>query len=83
MCENSQLAEGRLAAVQYLHEKGKCDISTPSNDGRKPIHAACQCGHTHVVKVCNDISFNGDTYSSRHILLSIAFTSKWMHTLQE
>ena len=43
--------EGRLAAVKFLHEKGKCDLSSPSNDGRKPIHAACQCGHTHVVKV--------------------------------
>ena len=43
--------EGRLTAVQYLHEKGKCDLFTPSSDGRRPIHAACQCGHTHIVKV--------------------------------
>ena len=38
-----------------LAEKGKYDLSTPSGDGRKPIHAACQCGHTHVVKVYNII----------------------------
>lgn len=43
--------EGRLAAIGFLHEKLKCDISARSNDGRKPIHAACQCGHTHIVKV--------------------------------
>ena len=43
--------EGRLGALKFLHEKGKCDLSYPSSDGRKPIHAACQCGHTHVVKV--------------------------------
>ena len=43
--------EGRLATLKYLHEKAKCDLSSRSNDGRKPIHAACQCGHTHIVKV--------------------------------
>ena len=43
--------EGRLPVVKYLYEKGKCDLSARSNDGRKPIHAACQCGHTHIIKV--------------------------------
>ena len=58
--------------LKYLHEKGKCDLSSPSNDGRKPIHAACQCGHTDVVKVCDDINRSravGGTYTALGIQL--------------
>ena len=40
-----------MEALKFLHTKGKCDLTTPSNDGLKPIHAASQCGHTNVVKV--------------------------------
>ena len=43
--------EGRLEAFKFLATKAKCDITTPSSDGLKPIHAAVQCGHTHIVKV--------------------------------
>ena len=43
--------EGRVEALKFLHVKGKCDLTTPSNNGLKPIHAACQCGHTNIVKV--------------------------------
>ena len=43
--------EGRLEALKFLATKLKCDLTTPSNDGLKPIHAAAQCGHTHIVKV--------------------------------
>lgn len=43
--------EGRLDAIKFLYTKLRCDLATPSNDGLKPIHAASQCGHTHIVKV--------------------------------
>ena len=43
--------EGRLEALKFLAEKCKCNLSTPSEDGLKPIHAAAQCGHSHIVKV--------------------------------
>ncbi len=43
--------EGRLEALKFLATKLKCDMNTASNDGLKPIHAASQCGHTHIVKV--------------------------------
>ena len=47
--------EGRLEALRFLHTKGKCDLNIPSEDGLKPIHAACQCGHTNIVKVAKGI----------------------------
>lgn len=46
--------EGRLEALRFLHDNAKCDLNVPSGDQidhLKPIHAAAQAGHTHVVKV--------------------------------
>ncbi len=43
--------EGRLQALQYLHDSANCDLMKASEDGLKPIHAACQTGHTSIVKV--------------------------------
>ena len=43
--------EGRLQALRYLHDIADCDLTKASEDGLKPIHAACQAGHTSIVKV--------------------------------
>ena len=43
--------EGRLQAIRYLHDIANCDLTIPSEDGLKPIHAASQAGHTSIVKV--------------------------------
>ena len=43
--------EGRLQALQYLYDTANCDMMKASEDGLKPIHAACQTGHTSIVKV--------------------------------
>ena len=41
---------GRLEALKYIHKVTNSDLSE-SDMGLKPIHAACQLGHTHIVKV--------------------------------
>ena len=43
--------EGHFDALQYLHQKGKCDLGSRSFDGMSPIHAACQNGHLEIVQV--------------------------------
>ena len=43
--------EGHLTALQYLHQKGKCDMGTRSFDGMSPMHAACQNGHLEIIQV--------------------------------
>lgn len=43
--------QGQLEALKFLVEKCKCKLTVASNDGAKPIHAAAQGGHTHVVQV--------------------------------
>lgn len=43
--------EGRLQALQFLHDNANCGLMKATEDGLKPIHAACQTGHTSIVKV--------------------------------
>lgn len=43
--------EGHFTALQYLHQKGKCDLASRSFDGMSPIHAACQSGHLEIMQV--------------------------------
>ena len=43
--------EGHFTALQYLHQKGKCDLASRSFDGMSPIHAACQNGHLEIMQV--------------------------------
>ena len=52
--------EGRLEALRFLHDTAKCDLTVPSGDQSdhlKPIHAAAQAGHTHIVKVTSFMLF--------------------------
>lgn len=52
--------EGRLEALRFLHDTAKCDLTVPSGDQSdhlKPIHAAAQAGHTHIVKVTSLMLF--------------------------
>ena len=37
--------------VQELVEKENCGVSSEDNDGKTPLHIACQNGHTKVVKI--------------------------------
>jgi len=46
--------EGHFTALQYLHQKGKCDLGSRSHDGMSPIHAASQNGYLEIIQV-NDI----------------------------
>ena len=43
--------QGQLEALKFLVEKCKCKLTVASDDGAKPIHAAAQCGHTHIIQV--------------------------------
>ena len=43
--------EGHFTALQYLYQKGKCDLASRSFDGMSPIHAACQNGHLEIMQV--------------------------------
>lgn len=43
--------QGQLEALKFLCEKCKCKLNVVSEDGAKPIHAASQCGQTHIIQV--------------------------------
>ena len=43
--------EGHFTTLQYLHQKGKCDLGSRSHDGMSPIHAASQNGHLEIIQV--------------------------------
>lgn len=48
--------EGHFSTLQYLHQKGKCDLGSRSFDGMSPIHAACQNGHLEIVQVSRNVN---------------------------